>query len=101
MQEGFKVIGDVRGAGLFIGVELVKNRDPREPFNDLCEQMILIAPEHGLYLGESMPYLNAKGEVLCHNVVKIKPLLIITDENCDFILEKFEIILKEALNKVK
>ncbi len=101
MQEELEVIGDVRGAGLFIGVELVKNKDTREPFNDLCEEMVLLAPEHGLYLGQSMPYLSTKGEILRHNVVKIKPPLIITDEDCDFILENFEIILKEALNKVK
>ncbi len=100
MQNEYEVIGDVRGAGLFIGVELVKDKHTREPFTELSEEIILLAPEHNMYLGESMPILSAKGEIIRRNVVKIKPPLIITDDDAEFILEKFEIVLKEALKKV-
>lgn len=101
MQERYDVIGDVRGPGLFIGVEMVKNKDTREPFTELSEEMVLAAPEHGLYLGDSMPILSATGKILRRNVVKIKPPLIITEEDADYILEKFEEILKESLKKLK
>jgi len=43
MQEKYEVIGDIRGPGLFIGVELVKNKETREPFTELTEEIVLIA----------------------------------------------------------
>jgi 4-aminobutyrate aminotransferase-like enzyme len=101
MQDEYEVIGDVRGPGLFIGVEMVKNKDTREPFTELSEEMILLAPEQSLYLGESMPILSGTGKIMRRNTVKIKPPLIITEDDADFIIEKFELILKEALKKLK
>jgi 4-aminobutyrate aminotransferase-like enzyme len=101
MQNEYDVIGDIRGPGLFIGVELVRNKETREPFTELSEEMILLAPEHGLYLGESMPILTGTGKILRRNVVKIKPPLIISEEDVEFILEKFELLLKEALKEIK
>jgi 4-aminobutyrate aminotransferase-like enzyme len=101
MQENYEVMGDIRGPGLFIGVEMVKDRETREPFTELVEEMVLLAPEYNLYLGESMPILSARGELLMRNLVKIKPPLIITEEDAEFILENFEKVLKEALEKVE
>ncbi len=101
MQEKYDVIGDIRGPGLFIGVEMVKDKDSKEPFTELSEEMILLAPNNGLYLGESMPILSGTGKLLRRNVVKIKPPIVITEEDADFILEKFEVVLKESLNKLK
>jgi 4-aminobutyrate aminotransferase-like enzyme len=101
MQQDHEVIGDIRGEGLMIGVEMVKDKDTREPFTELSEEMVLKAPEHGLYLGDSMPILTTKGEIIRRNVVKVKPPLIITEEDADYILEKFEIILKETLSHLK
>jgi len=101
MQQDYDMIGDIRGDGMMIGVEMVKNKDTREPFTELTEEMVLIAPEHNLYLGESMPILSSKGELIRRNVVKVKPPLIITEEDADFILEKFEVILKDSLSHVK
>ena len=101
MQEEYNVIGDIRGPGLFIGIEMVKDRNSREPFTDLVEEMIQLGSKHELYLGQSMPILSFKGNMLMRNVIKIKPPIIITEKDAEFILEKFEIILKEALNKLK
>ena len=100
LKQEYEVIGDVRCPGLFIGVELVKDKNSKEPFTTLTEEMILLAPEHGLYLGESMPIVSGTGQIRRRNVVKLKPPIIITEEDADFILKKFEIILKEALKKV-
>jgi 4-aminobutyrate aminotransferase-like enzyme len=47
-----------------------------------------------------MPILSTRGEILRRNVVKVKPPLIINNEDTDFIMEKFEVILKEAVRKV-
>jgi len=101
MQEEYEVIGDIRGPGLFIGIELVKNKETREPFTELSEEMVLLAPAHNLYLGPSMPILTATGKLRRRNVIKIKPPLVVTEEDTDFILENFELTLKDALNKLK
>jgi 4-aminobutyrate aminotransferase len=66
------IIGDVRGKGLFIGVELVKNKETREPLP--AETM-----------GEIMAELLNQGiiAVPCgryHNVIRFMPSLIITKE---------------------
>ncbi len=101
MQEEYEEIGDIRGPGLFIGIELVKNKETREPFTELSEEMVLLAPAHNLYLGSSMPILTATGKLRRRNVIKIKPPLVVTEEDTDFILENFEMTLKDALNKLK
>jgi 4-aminobutyrate aminotransferase-like enzyme len=101
MQEDYEVMGDIRGPGLFIGVEMVKDRETKEPFTELVEEMVLLAPEYNLYLGESMPILSARGEMLMRNLVKIKPPLIITEDDAEFILKNFEKVLQEALKEVE
>ncbi|MHA1272974.1 MAG: aspartate aminotransferase family protein [Promethearchaeota archaeon] len=101
MQEQYEVIGDVRCPGLFIGVEMVKDKETREPYTELVEEMCQMAPNYGLYLGQSMPILSGSGKLLMRNVLKLKPPIIINDEEADFILEKFEEILKDALQKLK
>ncbi|MHA1150281.1 MAG: aspartate aminotransferase family protein [Promethearchaeota archaeon] len=101
MQEEYEVIGDIRCPGLFIGIEMVKDRETREPFSELVEEIIQIAPDHNMYLGQSMPILSGTGKMQQRNLVKIKPPINITEEDANFILEKFELILKEALQKVK
>ncbi len=100
LQGRYPQIGDVRGPGLFIGVELVKEPKTRVPFNDLVEKLLEKAWENNLYIGESMPALERSGEMI-RNVVKIKPPLVITDEDTAKICELFEKSLKEALAELK
>ncbi len=72
-------IGDVRGIGLMIGVEFVKNQETREPANALRDQVVNMAFERGLLLlgcGES--------------TIRISPPLGITRQEVDEGLEIFE-----------
>jgi len=50
LQEKHKVIGDVRGTGLMIGVELVKDRVTKEPASDLSSELEQLAFRRGLLL---------------------------------------------------
>jgi 4-aminobutyrate aminotransferase len=50
MQARHPVIGDIRGRGLMIGVEFVKNRETREPYPDLIERVTERAFRKGLLL---------------------------------------------------
>jgi 4-aminobutyrate aminotransferase/(S)-3-amino-2-methylpropionate transaminase len=69
MAERYEVIGDVRGPGLFIGVDFVRNRKTKEPATDACSQAWEYAVEHGLIV-----QFGGTGG----NVLKFKPPLIVS-----------------------
>ncbi len=96
MQKTYPQIGDVRGPGLFIGIEMVKDPDTREPFNELVEKTIEKGMKNNIMFGMSMPILKPSGEMM-RNVLKIKPPLIISDEETEKICQLFEKSFKEAL----
>ena len=50
LQEKYACIGDVRGLGLMIGVEFVKDRTTREPAAELLRDLVLNAFSRGLLL---------------------------------------------------
>ncbi|MFX0008931.1 MAG: aspartate aminotransferase family protein [Candidatus Hermodarchaeota archaeon] len=99
LAETIPQIGDIRGPGLFIGVEFVKDRESREPHNDLLEKMIHIGWKNGIFFGEQMQIMSTAGYFI-QNILKIKPPLIISDEDTEKICELFEQSLKEALNSL-
>ena len=100
LQEKYDVIGDIRGPGLFIGIELVKDQQSREPFTDLLEQMLLEGEKQNIFFGPSMPYLSGTGKIIMRNLIKIKPPLVITEQDADYICDKFESVLKASLNNL-
>lgn len=67
-----EVVGEVRGEGLFIGVELVKDRDSRTPGTALAASVIEELKQAGILLSTDGP---------AENVLKIKPPLAFTAEN--------------------
>jgi len=88
LQERFPEIGDIRQAGLHVGVELVRDPESKEPLPDEGKAVRAKAMEHGLILGLGGPRPN---------VIKIKPALIVNQTECDEILEKFEKALNDVL----
>ncbi|MEP6691859.1 MAG: aminotransferase class III-fold pyridoxal phosphate-dependent enzyme, partial [Gemmatimonadaceae bacterium] len=70
----FDVIGDVRGSGLFIGVELVRDRDSREPVAAQASFVVNRMRDAGILLGTDGPH---------HNVIKIRPPMPFDDGNAD------------------
>jgi len=87
MQKDFPEIGDIRIAGLHVGVELVRDPVTKEPLSSEGKAVRNEAIKMGLILG--------LGGVR-PNVLKIKPPLIITQDECDEVLEK----LLAAMTKV-
>ncbi len=75
------LIGDVRGKGLMLGIELVKDRASKEPAKAECAQILEAAREMGLLLG--------KGG-LSGSVIRFAPPMCITQADADFMLEVFE-----------
>jgi alanine-glyoxylate transaminase/(R)-3-amino-2-methylpropionate-pyruvate transaminase len=72
------IVGDVRGMGLMLGVELVSNRGTREPSKAAATEVIEAAKEMGLLLGRGG---------LDGNVLRIKPPLVITALDVEYALE--------------
>lgn len=78
LQEKHSVIGDVRGAGLMTGVELVKDRQSKEPASSEAAEVFEKCKDLGLLLG--------KGG-LAGNVFRIKPPMCCTAEDAHFIVD--------------
>jgi 4-aminobutyrate aminotransferase-like enzyme len=81
------VIGDVRGMGLFVGIELVRDRDTREPDGDTASELANRAAERGVLLST---------DGLDHNVMKIKPPLVFSDSDADRLLSTVDAIIGEV-----
>src|SRR6266581_5786840 len=81
LKSKHKVIGDVRGKGLMLGVELVKDRATKEPAKAETAQVLEVAREMGLLLG--------KGG-LWGQSIRFAPPMCITKADADFILEVFD-----------
>jgi len=84
--ERYPIVGDVRGSGLFLGVELVRDRKTFEPATEEASFVANRMREHGILLGTDGPY---------HNVVKIRPPMPFDEGNADFLVETMEKILDE------
>ena len=78
------LIGDVRGQGLMVGVELVKNRKNKEPFASAAHEIVQRAFKRGLLMlpcGES--------------VIRFSPPLIIQPSQLDVAVEIFSEVLSQ------
>jgi 4-aminobutyrate aminotransferase / (S)-3-amino-2-methylpropionate transaminase / 5-aminovalerate transaminase len=84
LQERCPLIGEVRGRGLMIGLELVRDRKTKEPASDEAKAVRVTMRERGFLVGV--------GGVL-GNVVRIQPPLSITEEECDHIATALEEVL--------
>jgi alanine-glyoxylate transaminase / (R)-3-amino-2-methylpropionate-pyruvate transaminase len=78
------LIGDIRGLGLMLGIELVKDRKTKEPAKDECAAVFEACKDLGLLIG--------KGG-LWGNTLRIKPPMIFTQSDADFMVA----VLDEAL----
>lgn len=95
MQETHPLIGDVRGPGLFIGVELVEDPQTKVPATERATALVELAMERGVIFDLDMPDV-VHGLPTRRNVVKIKPSLTITEEQLDRALDVFEEVLEEV-----
>ena len=94
IKERHSIIGDIRGVGLFIGIELIKD-EKKKPATEETEYIIQRAFEKGVIFDVSMPQI-LKDEFTFRNVLKIKPPLIINEEEADIALSVLEDCLKEV-----
>ena len=77
---------DVRGAGLFLGVELVRDRETLEPAAQEAADVIERLKERGILLSTDGPL---------HNVLKIKPPLAISSTDAERFVTELDAVLRE------
>jgi alanine-glyoxylate transaminase / (R)-3-amino-2-methylpropionate-pyruvate transaminase len=75
------IVGDVRGKGLMLGIELVKDRQTKEPAKAECAQVLELAREMGLLLGKG----GLQG-----SVIRFAPPMCLTRADADFLLETLD-----------
>ena len=74
-------IGDVRGRGLFQGIELVHDREGREPDRELAARVVEAARTRGVLLSTDGPDAN---------VIKIKPPMVFSTANVDRVVRELD-----------
>ena len=82
LKDKHKVIGDVRGKGLFLGAELVADRDTREPIEEKRVQAVVgDCMKNGVIIGATNRSLPGRNNTLCYS-----PALIATKDDIDQII---------------
>ena len=74
LGEKHAIVGEVRGRGLMIGVELVRDRKTKEPAGDAAERVLNVCKDKGLLIGRGGLYSST---------LRIQPPLIVSAEQAD------------------
>ena len=84
LMDKHALIGDVRGLGLFLGIELVRDRETLEPAAQEATAVVEQMKGRGILLSTDGPL---------HNVIKIKPPLVFTTADADFVVTVLDQVL--------
>jgi alanine-glyoxylate transaminase / (R)-3-amino-2-methylpropionate-pyruvate transaminase len=85
LKEKHSLIGDVRGKGLLLGIELVKDRTTKEPATVECAQLLESCRDMGLLLGKGGLY---------GQTIRFSPPMCLNEKDADFLLD----VLDQALS---
>jgi 4-aminobutyrate aminotransferase-like enzyme len=80
------IVGDVRGRGLFLGIELVRDRETLEPAAEEAAYVVERMKAHGILLSTDGPL---------HNVIKMKPPLVFSEEDAARVVRAYDAVLGE------
>ena len=83
----YPIIGDVRGFGLFLGIELIRDPQSLEPADKEADQIMNSMKEKGILISTDGPD---------HNVLKIKPPMVFLKDNAIQLVETLNGVLNEA-----
>lgn len=88
LQDKHPLIGDVRGMGLFLGIDLVTDRETRAPAATAASHVVNRLRERGVLAGTDGPF---------HNVIKLRPPMIIERSDVDRFISVLDSVLRENL----
>ena len=81
LRDKYNKIGDVRGHGFFLGIELVKDLETLEPDAQLASDIVNDLRENAVLLSTDGPY---------DNVLKFKPPMVLTKDDADFLIKNLD-----------
>jgi 4-aminobutyrate aminotransferase-like enzyme/Ser/Thr protein kinase RdoA (MazF antagonist) len=87
LQQRHPLIGDVRGQGLFIGIEFVRDRDTKEPAAREAADIVEAMKDRGILLSTDGPM---------HNVIKIKPPMVFSHADADLLATELSCFLRSS-----
>lgn len=85
LQQKHSLIGEVRGLGLMLGIELVRDRESKQPADTETVDVLELAKERGLLLGKCGLY---------GNTLRVQPPMCITKDDANFIIECLDEVLE-------
>ena len=92
LKERFPIIGDVRGSGLFLGIDLVKDQDTKQPATKECSFLCTILKEkYSILTSIDGPF---------YNVLVVKPPMCFSHQDVDKFIKAFEYAVKDDLLNV-
>ena len=86
LQARRALIGDVRGSGLFLGIDFVLDRETREPAPLQASYVVNRFRDRGILAGTDGPH---------HNVIKLRPPLVFSEGDADLFVKTLDDILQE------
>ncbi len=86
LQARHALIGDVRGSGLFLGIDLVLDRETREAAPSQASYVVNRLRDCGILAGTDGPH---------HNVIKLRPPLVFSQADADLFVKTMDAILRE------
>jgi 4-aminobutyrate aminotransferase len=86
LPKRFPIVGDVRGLGLMIGIEMVRDQSTKERAPDLRDRLEQLCFERGVLVLGAGP-----------NTLRICPPLVITKDQADFAVDTIEACLREMI----
>jgi len=90
LQNEVEEVGDVRGLGAMIGIEIVRDRETKEPAPDLVDQILVEARNQGLLLIKAGLY---------GNVIRLLAPLVIEESLALRALDTFSTVLKQVVQR--
>ena len=86
LQTRHALIGDVRGSGLFLGIDFVLDRETREPAPLQVSYVVNRLRDCGILAGTDGPH---------HNVIKLRPPLVFSEVDAELFRKKLDLVLQE------
>jgi 4-aminobutyrate aminotransferase-like enzyme len=87
IKDNFDYLGDIRGPGLFIGLDIVDNKENKNPDKEKAVEIVEILKSKGILISNAGQY---------RNVLKLRPPLVFDSNHADLLLEGLGASFKEV-----
>ena len=87
IKDDFDYLGDIRGPGLFIGLDIVDNKEDKNPDREKAIEIVEILKSKGVLISNAGQY---------RNVLKLRPPLVFDSSHANFLLDELRASFKEV-----